>query len=200
MQVLKAESVNLSEIIEFLKNDGILIYPTETLYGIGVKFDNRKLLEKVFELKKRPKEKVFPLIVNLSHLNNLVAFIPSLAKKLIEQYWPGPLTLLLPAKADLPPEIILDNKVALRMPGKSFALDLIQLSPFPITATSANISGLPAASEVEDVIKYFQDSEENILVIDGGKLRSTPSTIIDVTIYPPKIIRQGAVSIDLSSY
>lgn len=200
MQVLKADLVNLSKIIEFLKNDGILIYPTETLYGIGVKFDNRKQLKKIFELKKRPKEKVFPLIVNLSHLNILIASLPSLAKKFIDQYWPGPLTLLLPAKANLPPEIIFDNKVALRMPGKSFALDLIQLSPFPITATSANISGLPAASDVEEVIKYFQDSEENILVIDGGKLKSIPSTIIDVTIYPPKIIRQGAVSIDLSSY
>ncbi len=200
MQVLKEELVNLLKIIDFLENDGILIYPTETLYGIGVKFDNRKQLKKIFELKKRPKEKVFPLIVNLNHLNLLITSLPSIAKKLIDQYWPGPLTLLLPAKTNLPPEIISDNKVAIRMPGVSFALNLIKLSPFPITATSANISGLPGASDVEEVIKYFQDSKENILVIDGGKLQGIPSTIIDVTIYPPKIIRQGAVNIDLSSY
>ncbi len=200
MQILRVEEAKIPQIIDFLEAGGIIIYPTETLYGIGVKFNNRRLLKKIFELKKRPTEKVFPLIVNLSHLNLLVNSLPFIAKELIEKYWPGPLTLLLPAKAKLPPEIIFDNKIAIRMPGESFALDLIQLSPFPITATSANISGLPPASDVEEVIKYFNDSKENILMIDGGKLPGIPSTIIDVSIYPPKIIRQGALNIDLSSY
>ncbi|MCX7988060.1 MAG: L-threonylcarbamoyladenylate synthase [Thermodesulfovibrio sp.] len=199
MKLLKAHEISIDEVIRILQKDGIIIYPTETLYGIGVKYDNKYLLRKVFEIKKRPKEKVFPLIVNLSHLKLLVSNIPLIAEKLIEKYWPGPLTLILPAKDGLPEEIVLNKTVALRMPGESFALNLIKKSPFPITATSANISGHPAASDMETALKYF-NLEEIDLFIDGGKLKGIPSTIIDVTIKPPKIIRKGALNIDLSSY
>ncbi len=198
MHILKAEEVKIREIIEFLQNDGIIIYPTETLYGIGVKFDNKKLLKKIFELKRRPLEKVFPLIVNLKNINMVISYLPPLAERLIKLYWPGPLTLLLPAKLDLSKEIVFNNKVAVRMPGESFALDLIQASPFPITATSANISGMPPASDFAKVIEYFQDSKDNILLIDGGKLKGVPSTILDVTTIPPKVIRQGVLEVKLS--
>lgn len=198
MHILKVEEVKIKEIIEFLQGDGIIIYPTETLYGIGVKFDNEKLLKKIFEIKKRPLEKVFPLIVNLKNINMVVSYLPPLAERLIKQYWPGPLTLLLPAKLDLPAEIVLNNKVAVRMPGESFALDLIQASPFPITATSANISGMPPAKDVAKVIEYFQHSKDNILLINGGKLKGVPSTILDVTTKPPKILRQGVLEVNLS--
>ncbi|MCX8033881.1 MAG: L-threonylcarbamoyladenylate synthase [Thermodesulfovibrio sp.] len=200
MKLLKAQEVIIDEVIKILKKDGIIIYPTETLYGIGVKYDNRELLRRVFEIKKRPTEKVFPLIVNLSHLDLLVTQIPPIAEKLIGQYWPGPLTLLLPARDDLPIEITMNKKVAVRMPGESFALELIKKSPFPITATSANISGLPPASDIEEIIKYFKDFKNNLLIIDGGRLKGAPSTILDTTVFPPKIIRQGALNIDLSSY
>lgn len=198
MHILKAEEVKIREIIEFLQNDGIIIYPTETLYGIGVKFDNKKLLKKIFELKRRPLEKVFPLIVNLKNINMVISYLPPLAERLIKLYWPGPLTLLLPAKLDLSKEIVFNNKVAVRMPGESFALDLIQASPFPITATSANISGMPPASDFAKVIEYFRDSKDNILLIDGGKLKGVPSTILDVTTIPPKVIRQGVLEVNLS--
>ncbi len=198
MHILKVEEVKIKEIIEFLQGDGIIIYPTETLYGIGVKFDNEKLLKKIFEIKKRPLEKVFPLIVNLKNINMVVSYLPPLAESLIKQYWPGPLTLLLPAKLDLSAEIVLNNKVAVRMPGESFALDLIQASPFPITATSANISGMPPAKDVAKVIEYFQHSKDNILLINGGKLKGVPSTILDVTTKPPKILRQGVLEVNLS--
>lgn len=199
MKIVKAEEINIIEVLEILENNGIIIYPTETLYGIGVKYDNRKLLKKVFEIKKRPVEKSFPLIVNLKHLELITEFIPSIAKKFIEKYWPGPLTLLLPAQKNLPKRITKDNKVAVRMPGESFALKLIQASQFPITATSANISGYPAADCIEAVMKYFENSSIELL-IDGGKLPGIPSTIVDVTVEPPQLIRKGAIEIDLSFY
>lgn len=200
MRLLKAKEVNFLEIIKFLEEGGIIIYPTETLYGIGVKYDIKVQLKKIFEIKKRPAEKVFPLIVNLNHLDLLVTQIPPIAEKLIKHYWPGPLTLLLPARDDLPIEIIMNKKIAVRMPGESFALELIKKSPFPITATSANISGLPPASDIEEIIKYFKDLQNDLLIIDGGRLKGVPSTILDVTVSPPKIIRQGVLNIDLSSY
>ncbi|MCS7163508.1 MAG: L-threonylcarbamoyladenylate synthase [Thermodesulfovibrio sp.] len=199
MKVVKAEEIDIVEVLKILENGGVIIYPTETLYGIGVKYDNKKALKRVFDIKKRPEEKSFPLIVNLQHLELIVDFIPSLAKKFMEKYWPGPLTLLLPAKKNLSKRITKDNKVAVRMPGESFALKLIQASKFPITATSANISGYPASDCIEDAIKYFKDSDIDLL-IDGGKLPGIPSTIVDVTVEPPKIIRKGAIEIDLSLY
>lgn len=199
MKLLKVEEVKVNKVIELLNKGGVIIYPTETLYGIGVKYDNRYMLRQVFEIKKRPKEKSFPLIVNLNHLSLVVSYIPPLAERLIEKYWPGPLTLILPAKEGLPEEIVKNNTVALRMPGESFALRLIEESSFPITATSANISGKPAASDIETAIGYF-NKEHIDLFIDGGKLFGIPSTIIDVTVYPPCIIREGAIKIDLSSY
>lgn len=197
MKIVKTEEINIKEVLNLLENDGIIVYPTETLYGIGVRYDRERLLKKVFEIKKRPEEKSFPLIVNLKHLEMVAEFIPPLAQKLIEKYWPGPLTLLLPAKRNLPEQITKHGKVAVRMPGESFALKLILEAPFPITATSANISGYQAADCIETVIKYFKDSPIDLL-IDGGKLPGIPSTIVDVTVTPPQIIRKGAVEPQLS--
>lgn len=197
MKVLKVDEVKIEEVLNILYHGGVIIYPTETLYGIGVKFDLRDSLKKVFDIKKRPEEKTFPLIVNKENIFKVVDFIPPLAQKLIEKYWPGPLTLILPAKKNLPEEIVKECKVAVRMPGPSFALKLIEASPFPITATSANISGQKPASSFEEVLNYFKDSSVDIL-IDGGKLLGIPSTIVDVTVEPPKILRKGAI--ELSFY
>lgn len=197
MKVLKAQEVKIVEVLNILTYGGVIIYPTETLYGIGVRYDRVESLKRIFEIKKRPEEKTFPLIVNLNHLSLLVDEIPPLAQKLIQKYWPGPLTIILPAKKELPEEIVKNGTVAVRMPGQSFALELINSSAFPITATSANISGYPPADDISAVLKYFKDEDVD-LIIDGGKLLGIPSTIIDVTAEPPKILREGALKVDLS--
>ncbi len=194
MKLVRAEEINIEEVLKILDNNGIIIYPTETLYGIGAKYNSKRNLKKIFEIKKRPEEKSFPLIVNLKHLEMVAEFIPSVAQKLIEKFWPGPLTLLLPARKNLPEEITKDGKIAVRMPGESFALKLIQKSPFPITATSANISGFPPADRIETVIEYFKEAPID-LIIDGGKLPGIPSTIVDTTVEPPVVIRKGAVEL-----
>ncbi|MGB9711010.1 MAG: L-threonylcarbamoyladenylate synthase [Thermodesulfovibrio sp.] len=194
MKLVRTEEINIEEVLKILDNNGIIIYPTETLYGIGAKYNSKRNLKKIFEIKKRPEEKSFPLIVNLKHLEMVAEFIPSVAQKLIEKFWPGPLTLLLPAIKNLPEEITKDGKIAVRMPGESFALKLIQKSPFPITATSANISGFPPADSIETVIEYFKEAPID-LIIDGGKLPGIPSTIVDTTVEPPVVIRKGAVEL-----
>jgi L-threonylcarbamoyladenylate synthase len=194
MKLVRTEEINIEEVLKILDNNGIIIYPTETLYGIGAKYNSKRNLKKIFEIKKRPEEKSFPLIVNLKHLEMVAEFIPSVAQKLIEKFWPGPLTLLLQARKNLPEEITKDGKIAVRMPGESFALKLIQKSPFPITATSANISGFPPADSIETVIEYFKEAPID-LIIDGGKLPGIPSTIVDTTVEPPLVIRKGAVEL-----
>jgi len=197
MKLVKAEEIKISEVIKILKNDGLIIYPTETLYGIGVRYDKKNLLRKIFEIKKRPEEKTFPLIADFKHLSLVVDFIPEAGKKLMEKYWPGPLTILLPAKKGINEELVSDGKIAIRVPGKSFALKLIKKLDFPITSTSANISGTPPAKTIQEVLNYFQNKDID-LIIDGGQLPGIPSTIVDATVYPPKILRKGAVEIDLS--
>ncbi len=196
MKLIKVEAVNIEEVKNILEKGGIIIYPTETLYGIGAKYDDKKALKKIFEIKKRPSEKSFPLIIDLKHLELVAENIPDFAWELIEKYWPGPLTIILPAKAGLPKEITKNGTVAVRMPGESFALKLIKELPFPITATSANSSQMPPADCIEKVLEYFKD-EEIELIIDGGKLFGIPSTIIDVTVNPPRMIREGAIKIKL---
>lgn len=190
---------NLEEIItlslSILKKDGIIAYPTETFYGLGARYNSEAALSRLYEIKMRPKEKAMPLIIGrLEHLSLLTNNINPIAQQLIEKYWPGPLTLVFDAIPNLSKYVVSENRVAVRMPGESFALRLVTASDFPITATSANISGMPPADNATIVKAYFQDRLD--LIIDGGKTRGgMPSTIVDITEGKIKILRKGAIEI-----
>jgi L-threonylcarbamoyladenylate synthase len=177
-----------------LTRGGIVAYPTETFYGLGVKYDDHAALKRLYALKKRPREKAMPLIIGgEGMLNLLVSSIPVEAERLIQRFWPGPLTLVMKARAGLS-EFLTANtgKVAVRMPGQSFALDLARALSFPVTATSANISSEPPAENVGAVIAYFTDALD--LVVDCGETPGgAPSTIVDVTGGDIEIVRPGRV-------
>ena len=185
----------LKTATEILKKGGVIAYPTETFYGLGAKFDLKKPLQTIFLLKNRPFHNPLPLIIGTQNLLTRVADSPNeLAMRLIENFWPGPLTLLLPAKQGLPVLITGDSgKVAVRIPGQSFALKLAQYANFPITSTSANISGKPPSQNTEAVRRYFVTAID--LIIDGGPSPGgTPSTIVDASGDTFRIVREGAVS------
>ncbi len=136
-----------------------------------------------------------PLITgDKKNLGLIASSISDTAEKLMDVFWPGPLTLLIPARKDLLELITArTGKVAVRIPGESFALELTRSLEFPITATSANISGMPPAVNPEDVLGYFAKRLD--MLIDGGKTPGgQPSTIVDVTGGEIKILREGAVS------
>lgn len=203
--ILKLSSDNLEELIDkaisVINDGGIVAFPTETFYGLGVRFDSPDSLRRLYDIKKRPTEKALPLIIgDISQLNFLVnnrwlKELPVEVKRLMERHWPGPLTLLMPARAGLS-EFLVGEKgtIAVRVPGESFALHLARRAGFPITATSANISGMPPADDDQKVIEYFDYSLD--LLIDGGKTPGgLPSTIVDVTEDKLKIVRKGAVKI-----
>lgn len=200
--VLRLSSKNLKEVIakslSILKKGGIIAYPTETFYGLGAKYDLENALERLYEIKKRPIEKAMPLIIgDIEQLPLLTEEIKDTAKRLIKRFWPGPLTMVFNARANLSQYLVSDKKVAVRIPGESFALRLALASGFPITSTSANLSGMPPASNAEMVCRYFK--EEIDLIIDGGETKvGLPSTIIDVTGEEIKLIRKGAI--DISDY
>ena len=185
----------ISEVSDILKRGGIAAYPTETFYGVGVKYHNFHALEKLYELKRRPKNRAMPLIIGDRKFLGLICLsLNMIEEKLIENFWPGPLTLLTSAREDLPELLTAGTgKIAVRIPGESFALALARSLDFPITATSANISGMPAAKNAENVIRYFGHGLD--IVIDGGETRGgLPSTIVDASAGLIKIVRPGLIS------
>jgi len=199
MMLLKLLPENLERIliesVSVLKKGGIIAYPTETFYGLGAKYDLENALERLYEIKKRPIEKAMPLIIgDIEQLHLLTEEIGNAAKRLIDKFWPGPLTMLFNARSNLSKYLVSENRIAVRMPGESFALKLVRASGFPITSTSANISGMPPANNAEMVIRYFKEDID--LIIDGGETRGgLPSTIIDITEEKIRLIRRGAVDI-----
>ncbi len=199
MQLIKISETNFEEVlssaVDELKNSGIIAYPTETFYGLGTKFDIENSLKRLYDIKQRPKEKPMPLIIGNKDLLPVVAeSINRLGLSFIERFWPGPLTLILPAKENLSDYITAGTgKVAVRIPGESFALSLAKTANFPIIATSANLSGMPPAQDTEAVIRYFGDKID--LVFDGGSTTGgLPSTIVEVTGDEITILREGAIS------
>lgn len=198
MRIINSESKDaLDEAIRVLLDGGIIAYPTDTFYALGVKFDIEMSLRNIYTLKGRPKDKAMPIIIGSAEALDMVAKpINRASKTLMEKYWPGPLTLLLDAADGMSGLLAADGKVAVREPGESFAFLLAREAGFPITATSANPSGLPPASTAEEVLDYFGESVD--LVIDGGATKGgLPSTIVDATGADVKILRDGAVKISL---
>ncbi len=198
MELIKLNKNNLKETLfyatEILKKGGLIAYPTETFYGLGVKYDLENSLKKLYEIKQRPADKAIPLIIsNKNLLSLLTKGINEHSISLMEKFWPGPLTIILSGKKNLSKYITAGtNKVAVRIPGESFALKLAQYADFPITATSANPSGMKPSKDANEVIKYFGDKLD--LIINGGQTPGgLPSTIVEIIGGKIKILREGAV-------
>lgn len=193
---------DIDKAVNVLKMSGIIAYPTETFYGLGVKFDSFDSLKRLYEIKKRPIEKAMPLIIGDRDLLSEVVLegwlkdMPPAAGLLMDRFWPGPLTMLLPAREGISEYLTADTgKIAVRIPGESFALHLAKKACFPLTATSANLSGMPPAGNADATIKYFGESID--LLIDGGQTPGgLPSTIVDVSHGVIEIVREGAIGRD----
>jgi L-threonylcarbamoyladenylate synthase len=199
MEILKPSESGMDKAISRLRqimdNAEIIAYPTETFYGLGVHYNKGEALERLYHIKQRPVDKAMPLIIGRAEqLPLLTPVIPEAAERLMKQFWPGPLTLIFEARGRLSSYITAGTgRVAVRIPGPSFALDLAGYLDYPITATSANITGMPPAETADAVIAYFGNSI-NALVDAGKTPGNTPSTIVDVTGTEVRIVRQGMIS------
>lgn len=184
----------IADSIEILKGGGVIAYPTESFYALGVLATDEKALEKLFLLKKRPLDKPMPLVVGGPEaLEAVVKRVPERAVELMKRYWPGPLTIVFEAADNISDLLTAGTgKVAVRVPGESVALHLAREAGFFITATSANISTKPPADNPDAVLSYFGDSID--LIIDGGITPGgKPSTIVDATVNPIRVLREGSV-------
>ena len=179
-----------------IRDGGVVAFPTETVYGLGVDAFRPTAVEKIFRLKGRPSNN--PLIVHIDSLywlDFLYKFIPDWAYVMMEKLWPGPLSIILPANASVPLIVRggLDT-VAVRMPAHPYALKLIEYAGTPIAAPSANLSGRPSPTSAKHV---FEDFGEELFIIDGGPtLVGVESTVVDASSVPLKIYRLGAVTPD----
>ncbi|MDI9610499.1 MAG: L-threonylcarbamoyladenylate synthase [Archaeoglobales archaeon] len=195
MELLYPVESDIEKAVKILRRGGIVAFPTETVYGVGCDAFNEEAVERLYELKKRPKDK--PLIVGVGKVEEIyeIAEVNEVAEKLIKNFFPGSLTLILKNKKI--PSIVTANsdKVAVRMPSHEIPLKLTRKLDKPIVVPSANISGRPSPTKFEHVISDFGENLDAIIVGDCNI--GIESTILDVTVTPPKLLRPGAVSTDL---
>jgi L-threonylcarbamoyladenylate synthase len=188
-------SDDLSIALAFLQRGEVIVFPTETLYGLGADALNRDAVEKVFRLKGRdPVNPVPVLVADLTMLQCLVPTVPALAKNLIGNFWPGPLTLVLAAREDLPKPLVNSNGgVGVRISSQPIAARLLELLGRPLTATSVNPSGREPARTIAEAKNYFTGAVS--VFLDGGTLSSQRgSTVVEVTGKFVKIIRYGEIA------
>lgn len=177
-----------------LRRGEIIVFPTETLYGLGADALNLTAVEKIFELKGRDSANPIPLLVaDRRMLDTLVAEVSPLAEKLITKFWPGPLTIVLPARKNIPgPLLNSSGGVGVRISSQPIAIKLINQLGRPLTATSANPSGKPGARTVEEAKRYFAGKID--IFVNGGELPSkTGSTVIEIRKDSLAIIRAGEI-------
>jgi L-threonylcarbamoyladenylate synthase len=190
----------VAKAAEILKRGGMIVYPTETAYGLGVDATNEPAVTKVFNLKKRMPAKAFHVIVSDTAMaKNYVDWTP-LAEELAKKYLPGPLTLVLKKKPFVS-DILTGGlpTLGIRMPDYNFCLDLAKAFGKPYTATSANISNEATCYSVNQVMLQFGDEITAVdLVVDGGLLPGVlPSTVVDATGDAPKVLRPGPLILKL---
>ena len=182
------------EAISILKDGGLIAYPTESFYALGVMATDEEAVLRLFRLKKRPPEKPLPVIVgDIETLETIVKSIPDQAMTLIEKYWPGPLNIIFEANDHIPLTLTGGSqKIAVRIPGDKTAFNLARVSKLPITATSANPSALPPAKNANEVKNYF-DGEIDLIIDNGETPGGKPSTIVDATAVPFRVLREGSI-------
>ncbi len=186
----------VSETERVLRSGGIIISPTDTVYGILGDATNESAVSKMFALKNRRLEKAFPVFVCDIAMARHYAYISDSKARFLQKVWPGPVTVVFHHKENLP-NILTDglDTIGLRIPHDPFLAELLKRTDAPIAQTSANISNKPPARNVTEIKDYFEKSETPLdLVIDGGELHGQPSTVVDFTGNEPLILRSGILT------
>ena len=182
---------------KIIKEGGIVIFPTETVYGIGTNGLNKEAIKKLYEVKQRPLNKPISLLVsNIEMVNQVAKNISKLEYKIMQNFFPGPLTIIL-EKKDIVPDILTanTNTIGIRMPSGEIARKLIEYAGVPIATPSANISGKPSGTNIKDIQKDFAGKVD--CFIDNGESKlGIPSTIIRVINNEVHILRQGSISME----
>jgi L-threonylcarbamoyladenylate synthase len=187
---------SITHAARILRDGGVAVFPTETIYGVGADIRCTEAIGRVFVLKRREPSR--PLMVHCAspvQMLEYVADVPQWVQPLISRFWPGPLALILRGSDKVPPVVTGGTQtVGVRMVGHPVARDLIEELGAPIAGTSANLHGEPATSRFDHASPTLLGQVD--VALDAGQCgKDVPSTVLDVTVRPPRVIRVGAVSV-----
>ena len=194
LSTLGVDEAVLDEAARCLRDGGLVAFPTDTLYGLGAVASQERAVERLFEAKERPRDRPLPIFVaSAANVDSVAAEVPPAARRLMEAFWPGALTLVLrrhPRFHSL--ALAGGHTVAVRVPAHPVALELLRRAGEPLTGTSANLSGGPAPRTADEVRRQLGGRVD--LIVDGGPCPGgVESTVVDCTVDPPRVLREGAV-------
>ena len=194
IDIEKPEQDKIKFALNLLRDGGTVVYPTDTIYGLGVNIYDINAIKKVFNIKKRSFNK--PLSVCVSQISdiNSIAYLDKTKRDIINEILPGPFTIILRKKEHISNLLTAGGeKIGIRIPNNKICMELAKL--FPITTTSANLSGRRPSGYVNGVVEQLDDLVD--LILDGGKSENeSPSTVIDLTLNPPKVVREGSYKLN----
>ncbi|MBC8436290.1 MAG: threonylcarbamoyl-AMP synthase, partial [Candidatus Omnitrophica bacterium] len=189
-KIVKSDAVNpqpelIKEAAAILRAGGLVIIPTDTVYGVAADASDQKAIDKLYQIKNRPKDKPFALLIaEKDKIEELGTDIPISAYKLIDKFWPGPLTIIVQSKKG--------GKIGLRMPDNQVALKIIAEAGVPLACPSANLSGKAAPANFTEAVRDLKDVVE--LAIDSGPVKmGLESSVVDLTLTPPEVLREKAL-------
>jgi L-threonylcarbamoyladenylate synthase len=177
---------------DVIRAGGIVLYPTDTVYGLGCDPFNREAMKRLFRIKGRPEKRgVLVLVPGIEAVEQLAAGIPPSAREILQRFWPGPLTVILPAAPHLPPELTgTARTIGVRHPDQPFLQAWMDCLGGPIVSTSANRSGDPDPPDLESLRRLFE-SKVDLFLESGRPASRLPSTVIDLTVTPFELLREG---------
>jgi L-threonylcarbamoyladenylate synthase len=192
--ILSATSSSaIPRALEVLRLGRLVAFPTDTVYGVGALGFNGKAVQSIYVAKDRPIEKAIPILIGeMADLDQIAMDIPARAYLLAQRFWPGPLTILVPKRPDLPEAVSATSTIGVRVPDHEIARALLRAAG-PLAVTSANLSGYPSPTTAEEVLAQLGGRID--LIIDGGKTPGgTPSTLVECTGDEIRILREGPIT------
>jgi L-threonylcarbamoyladenylate synthase len=191
-----ADPIALQRALELLERGEIVAVPTDTVYGIAADGMNPNAVERIFAAKERPSHKaIILLLADYEDIERVAVYVSPTARRLAERFWPGGLTLVVRARPELPANLRAEtDTIGVRLPDADIPRELARLLDNPLATTSANISGGANPQTAQDVLRDLQG--RIALVLDGGPTRANvASTVLDCTVEPPRLLREGAVAV-----
>ena len=188
---VNCDNDGIKKVVEIFKNGGVIVFPTDTVYGIGCNPYDANAVKKIYEIKSREKIKSLPVLASSIQIVKQISIIDEFTENIIKKYWPGPLTLILKLKdKNLKKSLNLEDKIAVRIPNSECTLKLLNKCNL-LVGTSANVSGDSSFTDPQECMKNVKNYD---VFVDGGTITSKgESTIIEIENEKIRIIREGAL-------